>query len=140
MADRIGEEIEGSISSVTSFGFFVRTDDMCEGLVPISTLNGDFFFDEANYTLASSNRIFKLGQRATVSVTEADIISRKVTFTLVSCDEAIVPNEKRIPASKKLPPQPQRKKNESRKRDFRNQKFSGKERKYSKNKKSKKRR
>ena len=140
MADRLGEEIEGSISSVTSFGFFVRTDDMCEGLVPISTLNGDFFFDEANYTLASSNRIFKLGQRATVSVTEADIISRKVTFTLVSCDEDIVPNEKRISVSKKLPPQPQRKKNESRKRDFRNQKFSGKERKYSKNKKSKKRR
>ena len=140
MADRIGEEIEGSISSVTSFGFFVRTDDMCEGLVPISTLNGDFFFDEANYTLASSNRIFKLGQRVTVSVTEADIISRKVTFTLFSCDEAVVPNEKRIPVSKKLPPQPQRKKNESRKRDFRNQKFSGKERKYSKNKRSKKRR
>jgi predicted RNA-binding protein with RPS1 domain len=140
MADRIGDELEGSICSVTSFGFFVRTDDMCEGLVPISSLNGDFFFDEANYTLASNDRIFKLGQRVTVSVAEADIISRKVTFTLVSCGESIVPKEKRISASKKLPPQPQRKKNENRKRDFRNQKSSGKERKYSKNKKSKKRR
>ena len=140
MADRIGEEIEGSISSVTSFGFFVRTDDMCEGLVPISTLNGEFFFDEANYTLTSASRIFKLGQRATVSVTEADIISRKVTFTLVSCEEAMVPREKRIPASKKVPPQPQRYRKDSKKRDFRSKDSYNKERKYSKNKKSKKRR
>lgn len=140
MADRLGEEIEGSISSVTSFGFFVRTDDMCDGLVPISTLNGDFFFDEANYTLTSSNRIFKLGQRVTVSVTEADIISRKVTFTLVSCDEAMVPREKRIPASRKVPPQPQRNRKDSKKRDSRSKDSHSKERKYSKNKKSKKRR
>lgn len=140
MADRIGDELEGSICSVTSFGFFVRTDDMCEGLVPISSLNGDFFFDETNYTLTSSDRIFKLGQRVTVSVTEADIISRKVTFTLVSCGESIVPKEKHISVSKKLPPQPQRNRKDSKKRDFRSKDSYSKERKYSKNKKSKKRR
>ena len=141
MADRIGEEIEGSISSVTSFGFFVRTDDMCEGLVPISTLNGEFFFDEANYTLTSSSRIFKLGQRATVSVTEADIISKKVTFTLVSCEEATVPKEKRIYSPKKPTlDQPKRKASDKKKKDYRSKDSYGKERKYSKNKKSKKRR
>lgn len=140
MADRIGDEIDGSICSVTSFGFFVRTEDMCEGLVPISTLNGDFFFDEANYTLASNDRIFKLGQRVTVSVTEADIISRKVTFTLISCDEAMVPKGKRISASRKVPAQPQRNRKDSKKRDFRTKDSYSKERKYSKNKKSKKRR
>ncbi len=96
MADRIGEEMEGTISSVTSFGFFVRTDDMCEGLVPISSLNGDFVFDEENYSLVSSSRIFKLGYKARVSVFEADIISRKVTFSLISCDEASVPKSKRV--------------------------------------------
>jgi ribonuclease R len=96
MADRIGETLNGVICSVTSFGFFVRTEDMCEGLVPISSLNGEFFFDEVNFTLASQSRIFRLGQSVTVSVTEADIISRKVTFTLISCNEAIVPKNKTV--------------------------------------------
>jgi len=99
MADRIGAEIEGTVSSVTSFGFFVRTNDMCEGLVPVSSLNGDFVFDEENYALISSSRIFKLGYKVRVMVYEADIISRKVTFNLVSCDEAEVPRSKRTEGS-----------------------------------------
>ncbi len=100
MMDRIGEEAEGIICSVTSFGFFVRTEDMCEGLVPLSSLKGDFFFDEANYLLASRDRIFRLGQRVRVIISEADIIARKVTFTLLSCDEAVIPKEKRLAAQK----------------------------------------
>jgi len=97
MADRLGEETEGVICSVTSFGFFVRTDDMCEGLVPLSSLNGNFVFDEANYTLISNDRIFRLGQRVRVTVLEADIISRKVTFSLVSCEEAMLPKSRPVP-------------------------------------------
>ena len=109
MADRIGEEMEGTISSVTSFGFFVRTEDMCEGLVPISSLNGDFVFDEENYALISSSRIYKLGYKVKVSVYEADIISRKVTFSLISCDEAEVPRSKRAqnPYKSKSKPDPE---------------------------------
>ncbi|MBQ8393757.1 MAG: ribonuclease R [Clostridia bacterium] len=94
MADRLGMETEGVICSVTSFGFFVRTDDMCEGLVPISSLNGEFFFDENAYSLISRDRIFKLGQRARVRIFEADIISRKITFELISCEESEIPKTK----------------------------------------------
>ena len=101
LMDRIGEERDGIISSVTSFGFFVRTEDMCEGLVPLTSLSGDFVFDEENYTLASRDRIFRLGQRARIIISEADIISRKATFTLVSCDDAIIPKEKRVYEQKK---------------------------------------
>ena len=104
MADRLGNETDGIICSVTSFGFFVRTEDMCEGLVPLSSLNGDFVFDEENYTLISSTRIFRLGQRVRVSVYEADIISRKITFSLVSCKESEIPKEKRMPVRKSSPP------------------------------------
>ena len=107
MADRIGQTLSGTICSVTSFGFFVRTEDMCEGLVPLSTLNGDFFFDETNLTLTSHDRIFRLGQNVAVSVTEADIIARKVTFTLVSCDEAYVPKSKIATQSKVSKTSPQ---------------------------------
>ena len=107
MADRIGEETEGVICSVTSFGFFVRTDDMCEGLVPLTSLKDDFVFDEASFTLVSSNRIFKLGQRARVSVYEADIISRKVTFNLIDCPEAKAPKLKYAPVKKSPTPPPE---------------------------------
>jgi hypothetical protein len=81
---------------------------MCEGLVPISSLNGDFVFDEENYALISSSRIFKLGYKARVKVYEADIISRKVTFSLISCDEAEIPKSKRvqIPYKSKSKPDP----------------------------------
>ncbi len=108
MADRIGAELDGVICSVTSFGFFVRTDDMCEGLVPLSSLDGDFVFDEANFVLASRDRIFRLGQRVTVSVYEADIISRKITFSLVACDEAKIPKSKYAPVKRVSAPPPQR--------------------------------
>ena len=105
MADRLGEETDGIICSVTSFGFFVRTEDMCEGLVPLSSLDGDFVFDEANYLLFSRDRIFRLGQRVRVSVYEADIISRKITFSLVSCDEAKIPRARYAPQRKSTPPE-----------------------------------
>ncbi len=104
MADRIGEETDGVICSVTSFGFFVRTDDMCEGLVPLSSLGGDFVFDEANFVLASRDRIFRLGQRVRVSVYEADIISRKITFSLISCDEAKLSKIKYAPVKRSPAP------------------------------------
>ena len=101
LMDRIGEETEGIISSVTSFGFFVRTADMCEGLVPLTSLSGDFIFDEENYTLVSRERIFRLGQRARVIISDANIISKKATFTLVSCDDSVIPKEKRTVDSKR---------------------------------------
>jgi len=101
LMDRIGEERDGVISSVTSFGFFVRTEDMCEGLVPLTSLSGDFFFDEENYTLTSRDRIFRLGQRVKIIISEADIISRRATFTLTCCDEAVIPKEKRVAEQRK---------------------------------------
>lgn len=100
MADRIGEEFDGVICSVTSFGFFVRTEDMCEGLVPINSLGGDFTFDGENFVLASRDRIFRLGQRVRISVYGADIISRKITFSLISCDEARIPKQNSAPVKR----------------------------------------
>ena len=44
MLDRIGQEFEGIISSVTSFGFFVEPPNTIEGLVHISNLHDDYYF------------------------------------------------------------------------------------------------
>ena len=45
MENHIGEEFEGMISSVTSFGMFVELDNLIEGLVPIRDMNDFFHFD-----------------------------------------------------------------------------------------------
>lgn len=88
MGDFIGEEMDATISSVTSFGFFAKCDNLCEGLVPIASLGAPFYFDEASLTLSSGRRTFALGQRVRVRVVESDVVTRRVTFSLVSCDEA----------------------------------------------------
>lgn len=82
MSDRIGEEYDAVICSVTSFGFFARTENLCEGLVRVETLGGNFVFNERNYTLSSGRRAYKLGDRVRIRVTSADIITGKVGFEL----------------------------------------------------------
>ena len=86
MADRIGEEMDGTICSVTSFGFFVKCENHCEGLVPLSSLDHGFFFDEARLTLCSTRGAFVLGQRVRVRVAQASIITRRVTLELIEAE------------------------------------------------------
>ena len=82
MRDRIGQEYEAVICSVTSFGFFAKTENLCQGLVPIDSLGGGFFFDRDNYTLARGKTVYRLGQRVRVKVYDVDISARRVTFYL----------------------------------------------------------
>src|SRR5699024_11884855 len=51
MEDHIGEEYEGMISSVTSFGMFIELDNLFEGLVTLRDMKDFFYYDEDNMTL-----------------------------------------------------------------------------------------
>ena len=82
MSDHIGEVYDATVSSVTSFGMFCELDNTCEGLVPISELYGEFFFDEKNISLVSANKIYRLADRVRVRVEEADIIRGKLRFSI----------------------------------------------------------
>lgn len=82
MSEHIGEIFDASVSSVTSFGMFCELDNTCEGLVPISEMPGEFFFDEANLALRSRNATYKLADRVRVCLEEADIIRGKLRFSL----------------------------------------------------------
>ena len=83
MQSHIGEEYEGVISSVTSFGFFVELDNTCEGLVPIQSLDGYFVFQEKSLSLSCGLQQYKLGQHVRVSIEKADVITRKIDMALV---------------------------------------------------------
>src|SRR5207248_8512544 len=86
MQDRIGEDFDGLIISVTKFGFFVElTDLFVEGLVPLNTLIDDYYtFHENTREIIGqrSRRIFRLGQRVHVLVDRIDPVEKKIQFAL----------------------------------------------------------
>ena len=83
MMDKIGQEFDAVINSITSFGFFAELDNTCEGLVPISELPGVFTFDEKNVTLRSRRTVYHIADKVRVKLEEADIIRGKLRFSVV---------------------------------------------------------
>ena len=86
MESHIGEEYEGTISSVMNFGLFVQLDNMIEGLVHISEIKGDYYtFDETTHTLRGEKKgkMYKLGQKVRVVVTNASKENSTIDFNLV---------------------------------------------------------
>lgn len=84
MRHRVGESFEGTVSSVTSFGFFVLLDRyFVEGLVHVSSLEDDYYvFLEDQFALVGEHkrRRFRLGDRVTVRVASVDMERRKIDF------------------------------------------------------------
>ena len=84
MRNHVGEDFEGTISSVTSFGIFVELDNTVEGLVKIEDLPNDKYeYQENRFCLMGKNHSFKLGDKVKVKTLRADILSREVDFMLI---------------------------------------------------------
>lgn len=83
LSDKIGQEFDGIISSVMPFGLFVELDNTCEGLVPISTLDGYFEYDEKALTLTCGRLVYRLGDHVRIRIINSDIVTRKVDFKIV---------------------------------------------------------
>lgn len=83
MKERIGEIFEASVSSVATFGIFATLENTCEGLIPISTLEGSFVYDEKNMTVRDNKTFYRIGDRLSVRLEEADISTGKLRFALL---------------------------------------------------------
>ena len=84
-------EFDAVICSVTAFGFFARTENLCEGLVPIEDLGKNFLFDKENLILQSGKTTFRLGQKVRVCVEYCDLTARRVIFSLIAYEDIDVP-------------------------------------------------
>jgi ribonuclease R len=86
MRDRVGEEFEGSVSAVTSFGIFVALDDFyVEGLVHISELGQDYFhFDATKHQLLGdrTRKSYRLADRVKVKIVRVDLETSRIDFVL----------------------------------------------------------
>lgn len=85
MYERIGQEFEGKISSVTSWGMYVELPNTIEGLVRAADMTDDYYsFDETKQAMVGrlSGKTYRLGDTVTVYVKDADLRMHTVDFTL----------------------------------------------------------
>ena len=90
MSERIGQEFDGIISSVTNFGLFVELPNTIEGLVHMSSLDDDYYvFDERHLTLVGerTKKMYKLGEEVKIIVSKVDLASHEVYFDIVKEEE-----------------------------------------------------
>ena len=88
MSQYLGEEFEGVVSGVASFGFWVETiEHKCEGLVSLFSLSDfdDFRHIEEDYCLVGkrSGRSFRMGDKVTIKVVAANLEKRQLDYELV---------------------------------------------------------
>lgn len=85
MEDHIGEEYEGMISSVTSFGMFIELDNLIEGLVPLRDMKDFFHYDEEHMTLTGerSHVKYTIGERVLVKVVRASKEEKTIDFEII---------------------------------------------------------
>lgn len=90
MLDRLGEEFEGIVSSVTSFGMFVELPNTIEGLVHITALDDDYYVYDENHLCLIGERtknVYRLGDSVKVKCSKVDIPNREIFFELVETEE-----------------------------------------------------
>lgn len=88
MQNRVGDEFEGTVSSVTSFGLFVElTDIYVEGLVHVTDLRNDYYhFDPVRQCLHGerSGETYSLGDAVRVQVVRVDLDDKKIDLQMLN--------------------------------------------------------
>ncbi|MEK8132581.1 ribonuclease R [Paenibacillus filicis] len=95
MLDKVGEEFDGMISSVTSFGIFIELDNTVEGLIRLSDMSDDYYhYHEAQHALIGerTSKIYRLGDEVRVRVSRVNMDEKTVDFGLVD----MKPRQKKI--------------------------------------------
>lgn len=91
MQDKIGNEYEGIVSNITSFGVFVELENTVEGLIRFENLGDEYFiYDEEHKHLIGehTNEVIKIGDIMKIRVIEADKELRRISFKRLKNDKA----------------------------------------------------
>ena len=100
LMDRVGEEYSGVVSAVTGFGLFVMLDDLyVEGLIHVTGLPKDYYYHEAaqhRMVGERTGRVFRLGDKVRVRVSQVILDERKIDFELVEESNSARPAAKKV--------------------------------------------
>ncbi|MFY7652535.1 MAG: ribonuclease R, partial [Chitinophagaceae bacterium] len=112
MEKRLGQNFEGVISGVASFGFWVETiEHKCEGLVAVQMLSDydEFKLVESDYCLVGvrSGRKFKMGDKVWIKVVAANLDKRQLDYMWLihgneTPDSSLQQKRKVTPAKKQM--------------------------------------
>ena len=86
MENKIGEEYEGIISSVTNFGIFVELENTVEGLVRYETLGDEYFIynEERREAIGEqTHKVYKIGDKVKIRVVDANKLLRRIDFEII---------------------------------------------------------
>ncbi|MBE9917764.1 ribonuclease R, partial [Paenibacillus donghaensis] len=86
MLDKVGEEFDGIISSVTGFGMFIELPNTVEGLIRLAGLTDDYYhFDEASMSLIGerTSKIFRIGDEVKIRVARVNMDDHTIDFEMV---------------------------------------------------------
>ncbi len=99
MVDKVGQEFDALITSITNFGMFVQVEEVVEGLVHISTIKDDYYeYNERGMILVGqrTGRQFRIGQKVRVKLVNVDVDQYDIDFELMDEPE----KEKKKPTKK----------------------------------------
>ncbi|WP_370875129.1 ribonuclease R [Cytobacillus purgationiresistens] len=86
MVDKIGQEYDGIISSVTNFGMFVELPNTIEGLIHVSYMTDDYYrYEERQLAMIGerTGNVFRIGDEITVRVLNVNKDERSIDFEIV---------------------------------------------------------
>ena len=107
MKNYLGEEFEGVISGVASFGFWVETiEHKCEGLISVNSLleYDEFRHVEEDYCLVGrrSGKKFRMGDKVWIRVVAANLTKRQLDYEwIVAAEIAAEKTEEEVPKKKR---------------------------------------
>jgi ribonuclease R len=91
LADRVGEQFTGRITSVQPFGLFVQLDNFfVDGLVPVRTMADDYYvYEPDTHSLVGQNneRVFQLADAVTVELQGVSLRHRGLTLKIAGMPE-----------------------------------------------------
>jgi ribonuclease R len=86
MEDRVGEDFDGMIVSITKFGMFAELNELfIEGLIPLNSLTDDHYtFHENTRQIIGqrTRRTFSMGDRVHVILDRVDDMQKRIQFAL----------------------------------------------------------
>ena len=85
MEGHLGDEFEGTIAGVTSFGLFVEVDDLLvEGLVHVREMDDYYTFVQGQFQLKGrrTGKVYQLGDRVRVKVVRVNMERHEIDFVL----------------------------------------------------------
>ena len=85
MSYHIGESFEGVISGITGYGMYVELENTIEGLVRLDRMYDDYYDaypEQYRIVGQRTNKVYSLGQRVSIIVSDADYYEGTIDFKL----------------------------------------------------------